>query len=310
MNGLRICLFGQFHAWCGEKALSGFEAHKAQELFGYLLLNRDHSIPREALACLLWGDGPPASVKKSLRQALWQLVAALEPPSELATGRVLLVEPGWIKVNPEADLWLDATVFEQAFAAVQGVPGPKLDLHGAQLLQEAERLYVGDLLEGCDQQWCLYDRERLQNMYLAMLDKLMGYSEAQHEYETGLVYGARILRSDPACERTHRRLMRLHYLAGDRTAALRQYERCVTALAEALAARPGTHTVALYVKIRDEAIDGSSSAPAGAGTTVATTAPLPTAMGHLKELQSSLADLQRQVQQAIQAVERALTDSR
>ena len=40
-----------------------------------------------------------------------------------------------------------------------------------------------------------------------------------------LAYGARILHCDRARERTHRRLMRLHFLAGDRTAALRQYPR-------------------------------------------------------------------------------------
>ena len=34
-------------------------------------------------------------------------------------------------------------------------------------------VYRGDLLEGCYQDWCLFERERLQNAYLAMLDKLM-----------------------------------------------------------------------------------------------------------------------------------------
>jgi len=40
-------------------------------------------------------------------------------------------------------------------------------------LQEAVRLSYADLLEGWYQDWCLYERERLQNIYLLILDKLM-----------------------------------------------------------------------------------------------------------------------------------------
>ena len=39
-------------------------------------------------------------------------------------------------------------------------------------------------------------------MYLAMLDKLLSYSEAQHDYATGLLYGAQILRYDRAGKHT------------------------------------------------------------------------------------------------------------
>ena len=70
-------------------------------------------------------------------------------------------------------------------------------------------------------------------MYLAMLDKLICYCEAKRKFELGLLYGTLILRYDRAHERTHRRLMNLHYLSGDRTAALRQFERCAAALEEA-----------------------------------------------------------------------------
>ncbi len=62
-------------------------------------------------------------------------------------------------------------------------------------------LYRGDLLEGWYQEWCLFERERLQNAYMLMLDKLMGYCEAHSEYEQGLVYGDLILRLDHASER-------------------------------------------------------------------------------------------------------------
>src|SRR5713101_6217484 len=220
MSMLKICLFAKFCVRRNEQMLDGFDARKVQELFCYLLLHRDHSLPRETLASILWPDTTTLLSKKSLRQALWQLQSALAPQSETSHERILLVEPEWIQLNPEADLWLDVAVLEHTFDLVQKVPGKELNTQHAQMLQNVVQLYQGPLLEGWYQDWCLYERERLQGIYLALLDKLMSYCEARRDYETGLLYGMRILCYDRARERTHRRLMRLHYRSEEHTSEL------------------------------------------------------------------------------------------
>jgi len=51
--------------------------------------------------------------------------------------------------------------------------------------------------------------------------------------------------------------MRLLYLAGDRTGALRQFERCRNALSDELGVAPGQRIRALYERIRaDAGVDG------------------------------------------------------
>ncbi|TKJ30799.1 MAG: hypothetical protein CEE40_03825 [Chloroflexi bacterium B3_Chlor] len=257
MSGLEVRLFGRFTVRCGDQVVSGLRPRKVQELFAYLLLHRDRPQHREILADLLWKDSPSARSRKCLRQALWRLQAALRGNRGSDGGCVLLVEPDWVQISPGADLWLDVSEFEEALGLVHGVPGHQLGASQVQTLDDAVHLYQGDLLEGWYQDWCVYERERLQQMYLAMLDKLTEYCEAQQQYETGLVYGTRILRHEPARERTHRRLMRLHCLSGDRTAALRQYERCVVALEEELGVRPAGRTTVLYEQIRSDQLEGS-----------------------------------------------------
>lgn len=308
MSNLQIFLFGQFQVRFDEQVLVDFDGHKVQqELFSYLVLYRDRRHPREMLADLLWGDCSTAQAKGYLRKALWQLQTTLDAQLEPNNGRVLVVEADWVQINPKADLWLDVAEFERAFMLVQGLSGQEIDFRGVQVLREAVNLYQGDLLEGWYQDWCLYKREQLQHMYLAMVDKLMDYCQIHHEYETGLIYGMRILRYDRARERTHRRLMRMHYLAGDRTAALRQYERCVSALDEELSVRPSKRTVALYEQIRADQIAALPRAPSEVKTTVtATTAPLSEVLGNLKRLQAILSDFQHQVQQDIETVELAM----
>jgi len=311
MSTLSIQLFGKFCVRRNEQVLEGFDARKVQELFCYLLLHRNHSLPRETLAGLLWPDTTTIQSKKNLRQALWQLQSALGSQTEPINDRVLLVEPEWVQLNLEANFWLDVVIFEKAFDLVQKVPGHELDAQRVQVLQDAVQLYQGPLLEGWYQDWCLLERERLQNMYLTMLDKLMGYCEVCRDYETSLLYGMRIMCYDRARERTHRRLMRLYYLLGDRAEALRQYERCAAALDEELGVNPSKSTLALYKQIQADQLNESEfmAVPKETNTSLAVLAtPLIDVLGQLKFLEDSLADLQNQVQQSIQKVELVLSN--
>ncbi|HEX5705812.1 MAG TPA: bacterial transcriptional activator domain-containing protein, partial [Pyrinomonadaceae bacterium] len=218
-----------------------------------------------------------------------------------------------------AGFWLDVSVFERAFALAKGAAGREMDEARAAVLREAVEVYAGDLLEGWYQDWCLYERERLQNMYLAMLDKLIGYSEAHQQFELGLTYGAQILRYDRARERTHRQMMSLQYLSGDRTAALRQYERCAAALDEELGVRPDKRTVALYQQIRAGSVEtGASEMQAAqqqqqsrpAKETEAGSAALADVLGRLNQIQNILADMQQRVNQEIKAVKLAIGQTR
>ena len=113
-------------------------------------------------------------------------------------------------------------------------------------------------------------------------------------YEEGLAYGARTLRFDGARERTHRRMMRLYYLAGDRTDALRQYDRCVAALRRELGVSPSAHTVALYNQIRRERLHGSARlAVSDAGAPESHPSQWSEVIEKLKFLQAALVILQR-----------------
>ena len=126
--------------------------------------------------------------------------------------------------------------------------------------------------------------------------------------------------------------MRLQFLAGNRTGALRQYERCVIALDQELGVKPAKWTTELYDQIRADQLDGSptrsaetvsarhaaispsmathlsSVTLATAGTEVRElVAPrLPEVLSRLKQLQALLADIQQLVLQDVQTVEASL----
>lgn len=304
---IKINLFGKFSARRAEQSLAGLDVYRTQELFSYLLVHRDRPHTREALATLLWGETPTEKAKKYLRQTLWHLQTALDAPSEGPGQSFLLAEHDRVQLNLRAAFWLDVADFEQAHAQARGMAARELGAQQFAAMQRAAALYTGDLLEGWYQDWCLYERERLQNMYLALLDKLLGYCVAHQDYEAGQFYGDLLLRQDRAHERTHRQLMRLHYRAGDRTTALRQHERCRIALREELDIEPDHRTAALYEQIRADCLADSAAprdsneadepAPDRRGES------LPDVLAHLLQFQSMLADAQRRVRRDIKAVE-------
>ena len=312
MSALSIQLFGKFSVHAGGQPLEGLDACKVQELLSYLLVHRERPHTRESLASLLWGETATEKAKKYLRQALWHLQSALEGRSSGGAGAsedggLLSAGHDWVRLNAGSGVLLDVEIFERAFARVQGKAGRDLDAETKRVVDEAAELYKGDLLEGWYQDWCLYDRERLQNMYLVMLDKLISYCEAHRDYERGLLHASIILRYDGARERTHRQLMHLLYMSGDRTAALRQYERCVAALRQELDVEPDRRTIALYQQIRLDQLE-ERALPAAAPDVAAGTpaVSLPEVLGRLQQLQLVMSDVQRRLQQDIKAVQQAL----
>lgn len=277
--------------------LTGLDASKDQELLSYLLIHRDRPHSREALASLLWADTSTEKSKKYLRQALWHLHAALNSDNGNES-EVLLVDHDWLSLNPCSNLWTDVADFERAFAGAEGVAGRQLDPEKAHALKDAVSLYSDDLLPGYYQDWILFERERLQNMYLLMLDKLIVYLQFRGEYEVAQGYGATILRYDPARERTHRQLMHLYSLAGDRTSALRQFERCSQALKQELGVKPERKTVELYERIKSDQMghtDEPENPPHKSTSSDVLT--------RLKQLQSIVSGVQRRIQRDIKAIE-------
>lgn len=244
-------LFGRFEA----RALSEWiqlDARRMQEIMSYLLLFRQRPHQREILAGTLWSDSSNPRSRKNLRQTLWQLQdRATQGPARTP---LLLVGKEWVQVN-EAGIWLDVAELEEAFERVAAIPGERLSDAEAVALSAAANLYRGDLLEGWREDWCVLERERLKAVHLAVLEKLLGYCEVTGRFEEGLAFGERLLRHDRAHERAHWRLMRLNYLSGDRTGALRQFDRCRAALAEELGVGPGRLTRTLYEQICADAVE-------------------------------------------------------
>jgi DNA-binding SARP family transcriptional activator len=244
---LELTLFGAGQATYDGQVLPGFPHQQPSLLLCYLLINRHRPHPREQLAAVFWGDYSTLASRKYLRNALWrvrQLLQSVGAPAD----EYLLIEEDNISFSGRYSL--DVEAFETAVSASHSLTGEELTSGQAARLEEAVKLYAGDLLSDVYQDWCLVERERLLLEYLNILGKLMVYHEINGSYEQGLTYGRRILACDNTHEAVHRQMMRLYWHSGDRSAALAQYKRCAQILDETLGISPLEETTDLYEQMK------------------------------------------------------------
>jgi len=250
-----IRLFGRplFPGADGNSTLLGA---RETELIAYLCLNRRRHA-RTVLAGVLWPTSDERGARRSLNTALWRLRRTLE--SVGVDPRGVIGEDGTGDLHFEADgLWdLDVHRFELAadgLMAREPIEPSKVDRIAAGLA-----LHRADLLEGYYQGWVVTERERLRLRYINGQARLMRY-HCERNPLRAIELGEAILRFDPLREAVHRELMILHVTLGQRSLALRQYERCRQVLIEELGVGPTEATRVLHGQIlREDVLAARSS---------------------------------------------------
>lgn len=228
------------------------KSQKGKALLCYLAVSRKEAT-RPFLAALLWPDMPESRALMNLRKTL-QRLQPLKPH--------LVISREMIAFNNEADSWADVAEFERGTAAPQHIPR----------LQEAITLYQGDFLNGFGlpdaplfEEWMLAQRARLRGIALGALQRLVAHFQEDEAYDTAAAFARQLLTIEPWHEETHRQLMRLLALSGQRSVALAQYETCRQMLADELGVAPAAATVQLYERIRAGEFDNRSAEREGKG---------------------------------------------
>jgi len=178
---------------------------------------------RGRAAALLWPDSDPSRASNSLRQRLFRLKRSM--------GRDVITCDRFLALAPEVRHDLDD--FAEGLRRDGGAGGG--ELLGTVGFADGDDL--GDWLNAARERWRATRRE--------LVAQEASRLEGEGRIASALELAERLVLDDPEAEHAHRRLMRLHYLRGDRAAALGVFERCKRALMQAVQARPGAETLQL-----------------------------------------------------------------
>lgn len=202
----------------------------------FLVLNRQRRITREEIQAVFWPDAVPARAQERLRRTLYLLRRAVEPHTDLITA-----EGTELAIAPEADLWVDYEAFEKML-----MDAFRRDPPSRQPLEGAVTLYTDDLLKDVYADWILLEREYARQRFLTALRHLIGVCQSEDDGQAVIRYAHLLLEHDPFQEAAHRALMTAYAAAGDRSAAIRQYQQCVQILRDEMGAEPLPETTRLY----------------------------------------------------------------
>jgi len=241
---LHIRLLGEFVLLANEMPITSLDVPRLQSLLAYLALQRGVPQARSRIAYALWPDSTGAQAHTNLRNALFKLRLALPEVESF-----LFIERQALCFLPDA-LWsLDVMEFEGALARAEQARCAQHQGGERQALEAAVQCYQGDLLPGCYDEWILAERDRLQQAYIAGMERLIELLEAEGSYQAAIRLAQRLLRQDPLHESSYRCLMRLYAARGDRAAVSRTYQTCVTVLKRELAIEPGLTTRTTYEQL-------------------------------------------------------------
>lgn len=250
MARLNLTLLGGFEARLAPGAAPLAFPKKTQALVAYLAL-APRPVSRVELASLLWGETGRTQAQQSLRQTLSVLRQAL--------GRA----------GPALNADTQAVSLDRAALQVDAIGFETLVKKGdARALADAAALYRGDLLAGLDldeaqfEEWLVTQRERLRELAMNALTRLLGQQMAAKALDDAVLSASRLLALDALHEPAHRSLMRLYNAQGRRPAALRQYQTCVTVLRRELGVEPAAETKQVYA----ETLRDAAAAPAPAAS--------------------------------------------
>lgn len=228
----------------GAPALIGIDGvrrpleRKAAALLALLALEGPRS--RAGVMAVLWPGASSAQARNSLRQRLFRLNQAAG--AELVAG--------------QEELQLaDAVRIDTATSDESG-------------LEPAIGLSPGGLLAGLDysdlpelDDWIRAARHHWRQRRHDRLADLASRHEAAQAFDLALRCAQQLLSEDALREDTHRRVIRLHYLLGDRAAALAAFERCGALLQAELGVAPDHETHALVETVKRSVRSAAPASP-------------------------------------------------
>lgn len=266
MPATRIRLLGSFEVTPPGGAPLVFPTRKTQALLARLARRPGERLARAYLAGLLWPDRPDEQGRASLRQALAALRRILgEAGAEGPTsgGDAVALPPGSLEV--------DVALLERALSAHPLDPLAVVELCRGPFL--ARFPPVEDTFDG----WAEAERadlarrvlERLRPSFVVAAGGGDGEGDPAAAARSVLGLADAALALEPAHEPAYRARMTLLARAGDRAAAVQEYERCRAALARDVGVGPGAETEALRRELTASPAPSSGRAPSRTTPTLA-----------------------------------------
>ncbi|MFS7878155.1 BTAD domain-containing putative transcriptional regulator [Streptomyces asiaticus] len=222
----------------------------AQRLLAFLALQ---NMPRSRtyVAGMLWPDVTASRANANLRSSLWRATRTGHQVIDASAQELAICK------HIDVDIHVAATRAHRLL----DMSRPCDDILTAQTREDLS----ADLLpEWSENEWVLVEQEQYHELRLYALEAMTERLTAAGRHGEAVAAGLAAVRAEPLRESAHRVLMNAHLAAGNRGAALRQYEQCRRVLLEELGLEP-SQTLRDLVPAHSGGGDAATPAPSRSG---------------------------------------------
>jgi len=226
-------------------AADAWTTKRAHDILCFIASRRHRRASKDTIIDTFWGEADFEIVAKNFHPTVSHIRKALNSNQPLKQN-FLLYRDGDYLLNPEFAYSIDIEEFDRLVTEGNSARRAREQDRCIAHYEAAIKLYRGEFMHGCYDEWAEEQRSYYNEQYLHMLETLAVAAIGQEEWPRALQLAHQILRDDPYREDIHCLVMRAHAAQGNRAAVKEQYETLRALLRKELGIEPAAETQKIY----------------------------------------------------------------
>lgn len=216
---------------------------KSAGIIYYLAVNPSHS--KDKIAFIFWEDSDAHSARYNLRYNIWNINKLLAGKYNCQSP-LICTDKGQLSISTDYELKLDIDLYQRELAdcTIDQLLGIK-NRYCGEFLSD---LYLKNCLQFND--WVFFEREKYQRKHYNVLHLLLAHYKQNLLYQEAIDIVKIMLSFNAYDEDLYVEMIKLLIQLGDRSTALRQYDKCIHMLRDELNVSPKTSTECLLKVIK------------------------------------------------------------
>jgi DNA-binding SARP family transcriptional activator len=226
-------------------AADAWTTRRAHDILCFIASRRHRRASKDTIIDTFWGEADFDVVAKNFHPTMSHIRKALNSNQSFKQN-FLLYRDGDYALNQDFAYSIDIEEFDRLAAEGDAARRARDQERCVSCYEVAVKLYRGEFMRGCYDEWVDEQRSYYNEQYLHMLETLAVAAFGQKEWPRALQLASQILRDDPYREDIHCLVMRTHAAQGNRAAVKEQYETLRALLRKELAVEPASETQKVY----------------------------------------------------------------
>jgi LuxR family transcriptional regulator, maltose regulon positive regulatory protein len=226
-------------------AADAWTTRRSHDILCFISSRRHRRASKDTIIDTFWGEADFDVVAKNFHPTVSHIRKALNSKQSFKQN-FLLYRDGDYLLNPDLAYSIDIEEFDRLVAEGDAARRAREQDRCVACYEAAIKLYRGEFMRGCYDEWVEEQRSYYNEQYLHMLETLAMAAFGQKELPRALQLASQILRDDPYREDIHCLVMRIHAAQGNRAAVKEQYETLRALLRKELGVEPASETQKVY----------------------------------------------------------------